>query len=124
VADDILLRVEYFHGSRQALIRHVDGDWVDNQPRGQTSARSAVVKGDVLADVGVVTATDDVVRHRGNAIGVGTGRDNIGNHRAGGLTVGAHMVHFLWNEQVAEFAVGISVGCGNRPQERDGQCGS
>jgi hypothetical protein len=31
------------------------------------------------------------------------------------------MVHLLWNEQVAEFAVGISTGGGNRPQERDGQ---
>ncbi len=27
------------------------------------------------------------------------------------------MVQFLWNEQVAEFAVGTSMGRGNRPKE-------
>jgi len=90
----------------------------------QTSARSAVVKGDVLAHVGVVTATNDVVRNGANAVGLGTGPDNVGNRRTGSVTVGAHLVHFLWNEQVAEFAVGISMGCGNRRQERDGQGGS
>jgi len=28
---------------------------------------------------------------------------------------------FLWDQQIAEFAVGNSMGCGSRPQERDGQ---
>ncbi len=81
------------------------------------SARSAVVKGDVFAHVGVVTATHDVVRHGANAVAAVTGRDNVGNRRTGSVTVGAHLVHFLWNEQVAEFAVEIGVGCGSRPQE-------
>jgi len=31
------------------------------------------------------------------------------------------MMRFLRDQQVAEFAVGISMGCGSRPQERDGQ---
>jgi hypothetical protein len=35
------------------------------------------VKSDVLAHVGVVTATHDVVRYGGNAVAFGTGRDNV-----------------------------------------------
>lgn len=63
----------------------------------------------------VVTATHDVVGHGGNAVAFLTGRDNIRDRRARSVTVGAHMVHFLWNEHVAEFAVGISVRRGNGP---------
>ena len=53
----------------------------------RTSACSAVVKGDVLAHVGVVTATHDVVRHGANAVAALTGRDNVGNRRTGSVTV-------------------------------------
>jgi hypothetical protein len=81
----------------------------------ETSARSAVVKGDVLAHVGVVTATHDVVRHGAHAVAAVTGRDNVGNRRTGSVTVGAHMVHFLRNEQVAEFAIRVSMSRRNRP---------
>jgi len=82
------------------------------------------VKGDVLAHVGVVTATHDIVRYGGNAVVFWTGGYKLGQHRTGSVTVAANVVYFLRNQQVAESAVGISMGGGNRPQERDRQGGS
>jgi hypothetical protein len=89
----------------------------------RTSARSAVVNGDVLAHVGVIPATHYVVRHGAHAIAAVTGRDNVGNPRTGSVTVGAHMVHFLRNEQIAEFAILISMSCRSHPQKKDGHGG-